>query len=61
MNTSTKSKVVISEGVVYTEKGPLLRFNNNIQPAMLLLELGYKITTPPGQADAVALKHRRAS
>ncbi len=61
MNTPTQSKVVISQGVILTEKGPLLQFPNNIGPAVLLLELGYKIQTPPGETDAIAIKHRRAS
>lgn len=59
MNTPTQSKVIISSGVILTEKGPLLQFTNNIQPAILLMELGYRIITPPGGTDAVAIKHRR--
>lgn len=60
MNTPVQSKVIISSGVILTEKGPLLQFSNNIKPAILLLELGYRIITPPGGTDAIAVKHRRA-
>lgn len=40
-----QSTLHISEGVIYTAKGPLLRFASDILAAVFLLELGYKLVT----------------